>query len=187
MHTTAAKRRLTLSDFIILVAAIAVGFALVRPALSYLEANPVKLMGGAADYAIFYSLLYGTPVLIACSLALVALSLRHPRPSMHRLIRSPGFVVNAAAILGLLVITLHYVGQTLIDPSRAAGTYMHVLSTGLPGEVGYFVIGSLLPLALSGHWRPRPSWTDRVCWLVGILWVIIALLSWSRLYLILWK
>ena len=113
------RRWLRLSDAVILIAATAVGFALVRPALSVLKADPVRLMGGAAEYAIFYGLLYGTPVLVACSLALVGLSMRRPRPPLRRLAWSPGFVVNAAAVLGVFVLLLHYLGQTLIDPRRA--------------------------------------------------------------------
>ena len=69
--------------------------------------------------------------------------------------------------------------------SRAADTYMHVLSTNLPGDVGYFVLGSSLPLVLRRQWRPRPTWTDRLGWLIGMLWVVMALLTWARLYLIL--
>jgi hypothetical protein len=187
MQHSAAERRFTLSDLVVLIAAAAFGFALLKPALSSLAARPIRLTGGAAEYAIFYGLLFGTPVLIASSLTLVALSLRPPRPPLRRLHRWPGFVVNASGILGVSVILVHYLGQTIIDPSRFSGTYMHVLSTGLPGDVGYFVLGSFLPLVLRGQWRPRPTWTDRLGWAIGVLWVAMALLTWSRLYLILMR
>ncbi len=82
---------------------------------------------------------------------------------------------------------MHYVGQTTIDPSRADMTYMHMVSTGLPGDVGYFVVGSLVALALFRRRLRSTSDLDRPGsgWTLGWVWVGMALLSWSRVYLIL--
>jgi hypothetical protein len=93
--------------------------------------------------------------------------------------------MNTAAIAGVFCLSMHYVGQTAIDPSRADMTYMHVVSTALPGDVGYFVVRSLVALALFRRLRPRPIWTDRLCWTLGWIWVGMAILTWSRLYLVL--
>ncbi len=62
-------------------------------------------------------------------------------------------------------------------------TYMHVVSTGLPGDVGFFVVGSLVALALFRRLRPRPVWTDRLGWALGWAWVGMVFLTWSRVYL----
>jgi hypothetical protein len=91
--------------------------------------------------------------------------------------------MNTAAIAGVLCISIHYLGQTAINPGRADGTYMHVFSTGLPGDVGYFVVGSLVALALFRRLRPRPIGTDRFGWVLGWVWVGMAFLTGSRVYL----
>ena len=79
------------------------------------------------------------------------------------------------------------IGQAFLDPGRFPSIYMHVLSTGLPGNVGFFVLGALLPSALRGDCRPRPTWEDRLGWLIGTLWILMALLTYSRLFLYLIK
>jgi hypothetical protein len=181
------KQRFTLIDAVTLIAATAIGLALLRPALSPLKARNMSFAGRWPwlESGIFHGLLYATPVLFAWSVASFALSLRQRRCLFRSISRSPGFVMNAAAIAGVLCISMHYVGQTVIDPSRADTTYMHVVSTGLPGDVGYFVVGSLVALALFRRLRPRPIWTDRLCWTLSWVWVGMAILTWWRLYLVL--
>lgn len=179
------KRRFTLIDAITLIAATAIGLALLRPALSPLKARNMGFFGRWSwlEWSIFHVLLYVTPVLFAWSVASLALSLRQPRRPFRSIARSPGFVINIAAIAGVLCSSMHYVGQTAIDSGRADMIYMHVVSTGLPGDVGYFVVGSLVALALFRRLRPRPIWTDRLGWTLGWVWVGMAILSWSRVYL----
>jgi hypothetical protein len=116
-----------------------------------------------------------------------AVSFRQPRPSIRRLIRGSGFAANFAAIVGAFCVLVHYRWQIAIDPSRVAGTYMHVVSTGLPSAVGYFVVGAFVTLALFGRFRPCPAWTDRLGWCQDVVWIGMVLLSWSRLYLMILK
>ena len=44
MRATAVRRYFMLSDVVVLIAATAIGFALLKPALSYLAANPIRLI-----------------------------------------------------------------------------------------------------------------------------------------------
>lgn len=179
------KRRFTLTDAAILIAATAIGLALLRPALAPLQVRRMGFFGRWPwlESSIFHGLLYVTPVFFALSAASVALSLRQPRRPFRSIARSPGFVLNVSAIAGMLCMFMHYAGQTAIDPGRADMTYMHVVSTGLPGDVGYFVIGAVITLGLFRRLRPRPIWTDRLGWTLGWVWVGMAILTWCRVYL----
>ena len=179
MKSETTQRRLTLSATVVFIAAIGVGLALVRPAVKALGPRPM-VFSNFAEAAVFYGLLYATPLVFACSVATLALSLRPPRPARRQLARRPGFVANAASILGVFVSLVPYIGQTVLDPSRASDIYMHVLSTGLPGNLGFYVIGAMLPLMLGGKYGPYPAWEDRLGWLIGMLWIIMSLLTYSR-------
>jgi hypothetical protein len=175
-----------LVDAVMLVAATAVGLTLLRPALGSAAMVIPSFRGRwlAVESSIFHGLLYGTPILLTWSVTTLALSFRHPRPPIRRLVRRPGFVANASAIAGAALVSMHYMVQTAIDPGRT-GRYMHVMSTGLPAEIGYFVIGSWVALALYRRCRPYPVWTDQLSWALSALWVGMAILTWSRLYLML--
>jgi hypothetical protein len=180
-------RRLTLTDAAVLIAATAVGLTLLRPALNTPRARQPYGNWQKIEYAIHHCQLYGTPILCAWSVATLALSFRQPRPTIRRLVRGPGFVVNSAAIMGAFCVLVHYLCQIAIVPNHRAGTYMHIVSTALPSDVGYFVAGAFLALALFRRFLPGPIWTDRLGWCLGFVWIAMALLSWSRLYLMILK
>jgi hypothetical protein len=157
------------------------------PPLTFLKATPIRVVGGPADRAIFFGLLHGTPVLTAWSVALFAVDLRQPRSPLRRLLRWPGFVVNASSLLGATVILAHDIGDAAIVTGRASVTVVSILSIGLPGEVGDSALGASLAWVLRGRRRPRPFWTDRLGSFVGMVRVFMAFLTWSRLYLILMR
>jgi len=98
------------------------------------------------------------------------------------IVRSPGFVMNMAAIVGALSVSVHYLGQMAASPNLADTTYMRLISSGLPGDVGYFVAGSVVALALFRRLSPRPVWTDNLGCAMGWVWVARAVLAWARLY-----
>jgi hypothetical protein len=168
------KRYFTLVDVVTLIAATAGGLALLRPAL-----DDLKFLGwDSAEIAMsfFHGLLYVPPILIAWSVGVLALSLQRPRPPLSILARSPGFVINAAVLVGLLLAVFDYLTQTRINPP----TYMHVLTLDVPFAVINSVIGSMVALALFRRLWPPPVWTDWLGWSMGLLWVAIALLSSPR-------
>jgi hypothetical protein len=70
---------------------------------------------GLARIGVLHNLLYGTSVLLAWSVACLVFSLRQPRRHLRTVALSPGFVVNAAAIAGVLCTSIHYAGQAAID------------------------------------------------------------------------
>jgi hypothetical protein len=74
MHST-RNRRFTLIDAIALIAATAIGLALLRPALSPLKTRNMTFWGRWPwiESSILHGLLYATPVLFAWSVATLAL------------------------------------------------------------------------------------------------------------------
>jgi hypothetical protein len=184
MHL-AEKRHFTLIDAVALIAATAIGFALARAALTLLTARGMRSLARPRwiQYGALHGMLWTIPVLFALSIAILALSLRQPRPRSRLIIRSPGFVMNIAAISGVFCVSLHHMGEMALDPGRVDVIYVQMVSSRLPGDVGYFVAGSLVALALFGRLRPRPIWTDRLAYSIGWLWVGMTLLHWARVYL----
>src|SRR5262245_48409691 len=132
---TTPKRYFTLVDAIILIAAAAVGLALLRPAFNELKFLGEFMLGKSGWEGIamsfLYRLLYAPPLLIAWSVGTLALSLRQPRPPLHILTRSAGFVVNTAVLVGLLLAFFDYFTQTRIMPR----SYMQRLTLDVPFAV----------------------------------------------------
>jgi hypothetical protein len=176
-----------LFDAVILIAATAGGFALLRPALENLKDLGANVTGdrGLAGIAssLFYGLLYAPPLLMAWSIATLAISLRQPRPPLRMLARSPGFVMNIAVVVALLLVFADSLMPTATNPSG----YMHILTLDVPSAVRNSVIGSIVSLAFFRSFWPRPVWTDRLGWALGLFWVVIALLSWPRAHFFLFS
>jgi hypothetical protein len=175
-------RYFNLSDAIILIAAVAVGLALAKPATDTLAARKPALTGTSVAPPPSCVLLFGTPTLAACALATVGISLRRPRPSLPHLARSPGFIANASGLLGVAFACLHYLVQVLIGFGSAPMKYVHLLALMIPGSVAYFVMGAALAMALRGDWLPRPTWVDWLGWVFGLAWIGLALFSWVKNY-----
>lgn len=178
-------RRFTLFDAMVLVAASAVAFVIVRP----LFVGPLQPYSGWTRYVAFAigGLVTWTPTALA-------LRLRRPRPALRRLSRQPGFAAGVAAtavlMLGLLTVGLlalvrvarqgmaarmgrgggplpGVMGRTP-DPSWWLGVVLHfgVL-------VGPAVIGAWLLLAVSGRRRPTRDWLDLLGRALGTLWIVV--------------
>ncbi len=81
----------------------------------------------------------------------------------------------AMAIEALWIGSLLALGSGFIHASTVV--------VGYAQEVSFAVMGAWIALALSGRWRPEPSWVDRSGCLLGMLWLGVTVLSWSRYYL----
>ncbi len=90
------KRRLTLFDLMVLVAATALGLGMARLyMMDYQAPSPYR----------FLDWLRGPPSCIAFALAIALAGLRlcRPRPKLSRVLQQPGFVASASVILGALI------------------------------------------------------------------------------------
>ncbi len=130
----------------------------------------------AVDTAAYYLFKMTLPFAAGLSLALFALMLLPPRPPWRRLRRRPGFVAGAAAALTVAIGTLllgpfrlmpHLLGVTL----EVDGVLM-IWSVIALHPIGPAVAVSWSTLALTGRWRPSPTWADRLGRLLGVYWLI---------------
>ena len=169
-------RRLNTIDGMILIAAVAVGFGLIRMTLPVNDVPPkvVLIMNG---------MVLVVDCLTASSVACLAIRLRQPRPRLRRLAHQPGFA--ACTVLALTMTTIWLVGHIpvifsigWIRPNFLALIAMH--------GVGFAVLGSWLTLLLMGHWRPSADWFDRVGRALGVVAIMCLLTPWI-LQIMIWR
>ncbi len=180
--TASVRRKFTILDGMILVAAIACGFALRRAFLnsfhgvwviqgeSWLMRNARGLNWAA------------TPFLTMLTPTVLLLRLRRPRPRQIELFRQPGLAAGCAAILPIAMSLACFIRESagrsgeLQDPLSAAGAGLHFQYVG-SYRVGCWVLGSWLALFLSGRRRPERSWIDRIGRILGIGWLVVLVLD----------
>src|SRR4051794_40468327 len=180
---TPARRRLTLLDLLILIAATAAGLSLVRISLNGIAARPLASGAGALTTSyITAAQTYASCLLAAWSPALLALSLRGPRRAFRRVAREPGFIACAAATTGVALhstvcLTQFAMGKLQLDPatvSRITGAFTNYGSL--------MVAGAWLSLALGSRWRTDSSWTGWAGRALGVGWIGLFLLGWLRVF-----
>jgi hypothetical protein len=171
-------RKFTLSDAMILIAALAVGLIPALHNLPYLGALLDHLrreLGGGiwenhrlwfflfgsprlAERITFGTLLELIPFLVCWTAALLGMRLRQPRPRWRDLTRQPGLWSCAAPLVALFAFPWWaYFGIRL----------PRII---VPGAVGV----AWVVLALSQQWRPERSWIDRAGRMTGLVWLAMA-------------
>lgn len=210
---TAAERRFSISDGLILIAAVALGLAGVRgwqnPSWCSYQIGFYPGPGAPAsfDRVFVYQLSVGIswtiPFAMALSLAMLAIRLRRPRPSLRRVVRQPGTIACAAALAAILFRLLEesfcWVLGYLTRPQSAvhlpSPPFVRFDNPGFhPPPAQWFRNGVLetfpilvspsLALAIaagwivlrtSGRWRPATGWIDRSSRLLGWYWIGLAI------------
>ncbi len=176
------RRRFTLLDAIVLVAATAAGLGLAREGMTGPAMARLSFENGLIERPLYFGAIVMTALLATWSPAALILAARGPRRSWKRLARRSGFLLNASAIAAVLVIALRYGLQAAISTNRGPTLVMHTLSVGLPSEVGLFVAGAAFALLLLGRPGPAPTWIDRLAFALGISWVVLTGLTWVRFF-----
>lgn len=168
-------RTLTLFDAMSLVAATAIGIAIVRAAQPGLR----SLYGDSIGRWVASS----SPFVTLWMLTALGLRLLPPRPPLRRLARRPGmvacFIVVVYATWTCATIGLRTLSGSL--PPRF--DFWPYLVSSLGHEVGAALPAAWLTLAFSGRWRPEPSWFDRMGrvlggYLVVMFWVVPIIAAW---------
>jgi hypothetical protein len=177
------RRGFRLGDGMILIASIAVGFALCRSTLqSFLPAPPRRMLAASSFQTVRDSLLYLPPILAPCTFACLLIRMRGPRPPRRELFEYVGTAATASAALIILIRTV--VMTVLV----AAGTRTDFIASpiGLSSidEPGCGVLGAWSLLLLGGRWRLERSWIDWLGSGLGALWVAIAIAWWLAFGLI---
>ena len=179
---TTPRRRFTMLDAMILVAATAAGCALCRPVWT----RTVQDFDGRAT-----RYLYGGSMIAACfltplSLALLVFRSRSPRPSNRKLRRQPGLmaclvVMLAWALTGCLA-AWEWVREIapwpqLAGPWRGSPMSLSEAIDFTTTTAGWMVAAAWFALAVARAHRPEPSWIDRAGRIVGAGWIAIAVLT----------
>lgn len=162
------RRRFTITDAMVLIAATALGMALMR--VVYEDGLGPR----SRDYVRW--LLRGPPTCLAASvaLALIILRMRRPRPRGRRLVIQPGFVASVASLVALIVgigCSAFFQAVHTVLPGQ---TFAYPLAVHWAWGIGPcpgFVLGACLGLWLSGRWAPERSWIDRAGRALGLFWI----------------
>ena len=172
--STPARRRFTLADVMIVVAAAAFGLMLERVLLTNM--SPF----GALEARLWTrkAFLQASPFLIVASPALLALRMRQPRPSPRRLFRQPGTVACLVVAADVLIHGLFLIARTFLGSITASsfhfGTEFYFFSTLYSGRsiaVAWALMG------LTSIWRPEANWIDRAGRTFGVVMIIVWVLS----------
>ncbi len=176
-----SRRQFTITDAMVLIAALAAGFAAMR--LLYAD--------GLAPSRTYVSgwILQGPSTCLAFSLAvaLIGLRLRQPRPRRQRLVIQPGFVASVATVVSILVGGGCSVFYMLIHTLGPGETYAY------PVRVHWgwgtftcpsFLLGAWISLWLTGLWAAEPSWIDRAGRALGLFWIVSV--PWNLVAPIIW-
>jgi hypothetical protein len=178
-------RRSALVDAMILVAALSVGCLAIRATLPTLDSMKSNLSraqspGMRRFQALQFGLSAFIPYLSVLTPALLILRLRQPRPTLRHVGRQPGMVACTAATIAMAIET-RWIGSLIWVGSGFI--HAETVFVGYAQQVSFAVVGAWIALALSGRWRPEKSWIDRSGRLIGWVWVVVTILSWSRYYL----
>jgi hypothetical protein len=181
--TASARRRLTLFDLLVLIAATSLGLALFRISRSGIAARPVAAYAGAlaASY-ITVAQTYASCFLTPWSAAILALSLRQPRASFRRVAQGPGFIACATATVGAVLFTTlsvaqYAVGRQSFDPANASR-----IISALGSYTSLMVAGGWMALGLASAWRAETSWIGWAGRLLGVSWIGLFLIGWLRAF-----
>ena len=173
------RRKFSVADGMVFVAATAVGFSLVRVHFRSIETLLAAMRGlivpgrdrvaGAA------------PLLASWTAALLVLRLRTPRPPLRRLLRSPGFSACAAATFGVLLCVASTALELGVPPvfiPSVPGSAIFFYSQRMVGYASVAVAWAWASLALARSWRRdrEGDWRERLGRLLGWGWLLLFVL-----------
>jgi hypothetical protein len=173
------RERLTIADTLVLVAVTALGLLGVRFAFKLgLLDKEIFRNSPPGRMSIESLIIFGGPVLVAWTLAVLILSLWQSWPSLRHVARCPGFIACVMVVVALVDRGTYCAIRVATDGgpinSRISLHLANSLLT-LPEFVGLLISGAWLALVLSGKWRRRPTGVDRVGCLLGLCWLAIFL------------
>jgi hypothetical protein len=172
------KRRFTLIDAMILIAATALGLALDlwmrrKPVFSRV---PHTAWLSSLYYALEPWLSTGGCVALFWTLAVLPLRLRKPRPTRRRLWRQPGVIACSAAGLAALLSVVSSIPEGLGPPNLGEDWsfwYGLAVAATASGANGPAIAVAWTVLTLSGAWRAEASWIDRLGRGLGVIWFLL--------------
>ncbi len=174
--TPRPSRKVTILDGMILVAAVACGFALRRgtegPSEGVIE--PTNWFGRNTREPVRAVL----PFLLTLTPAVLLMRLQRPRPRWPKLARQPGMAACCAAIMPIALTLLALAHERWTrDPSSDEFAWAWVVNSYVLTEggaiAGVWVLGAWLALGLSGRRRAERSGIDRLGRTIGVGWLLV--------------
>jgi hypothetical protein len=170
-------RRLSISDILIAIAAVALGMLILRAYLPG-HANRLRyLFTGSGDptgLSRCHEWAYGpvSCLVVPLMAAVIVMRLRRPRPRRGRLVDQPGLVA-CVAVIASLIPGLIWIATICHRPGfQRAGGFQQVWYIAIRWADSA-VLGSWLALAMSRRWRPEQSWIDRTGRALGLYWILL--------------
>jgi hypothetical protein len=166
-------RKATLGDGLILIAAIAVSFAVTRsvlqdPLLRWYLLDKISRVGVVHRLVTYVALIF--------TLSYFAIRLRRPRPPLREIFRQPGMIACSAVGVSIAF------GFLLLLPRLVTILFGSVYpQTPLSQIVGFTVsnmlfahaiAGAWLTLWLSGSWKAEAGWIDWLGRVLGCFWIL---------------
>jgi hypothetical protein len=195
-------RRMTLVDAMVLVAAAAVGFAVVQVVFKVLVGGspwvPENLfVFSAQGWTAFDVVVRATdllalilPIVAAWTVSVPVLRLRKPRRRWRQVASEPGTVACLAALAATIWSALASAFALALDFSLPRGQQAPTIDwfywlrrwviNRVFVDIGLAVTITWMILAASGRWRRAGDWLDRLGRVLGIAWLIIGLVWYCR-------
>jgi hypothetical protein len=123
-------------------------------------------------------IIFGGPVLVAWTLAVLILSLWQSWPTLRHVARRPGFIACVMVVVALVDRGTYFAIRVTTEGGPINDRIsLHLANSllTLPEFVGLLISGAWLALVLSGKWSRRPTGVDRVGCLLGLCWLAIFL------------
>lgn len=164
-------RPLAILDGMVIVAAVACGVALARTIAR--DAGPWPWFDASLDVA-----RPGSYFLLPPTLALIALRLRRPRPSLRRVLIQPGMAACCAVAVITAVDAVSWLIYGLQVGSEGRVDFVARYWRGNWGHPAWGVAAVCLALVLGRRWRRERGWIDGFGRLLGVLWMLTLLCDW---------
>ncbi len=167
---TRPARKMTLLDLMILVAAMALGFKIVRdivPGVAHMVPTGPDFWFLMPRWLMNASILIlaSWPLPAMVTIALLLIRIRAPRPTLRRLARQPGFVAG----LAVTMISLCNALMLLAAGLRVGETTDLYPFTAIP--IGAAVLVAWVTLLSVGRWNPQHDFLDRAGRVLGCYWI----------------
>lgn len=166
----------TIFDVMVVIVGMAIGLC----AWKGFASTPIMSASHDSIQWYYFQALGATALLAPMSLTLLVLSLRQPRPRMHRLVQEPAVIVGLATLFILIINTaLLFAVVALLGSNTAIFGQGKVLyfCKMLTEQVGMSIAVAWLIRAVGGRRRSRKTWLDIPGWALGACWISLAIVS----------
>ena len=180
-----SPRRFTVDDAMLFIAALALGTFAIRstfpdPSILWSKLIRDDPPGYWYSWLLQVSLSAVTIYLVFLTPAMLVARLRKPRPGLRRVGRQPGWIACVIVTVALALDSVRIASRW----SQGNGIlWIPTLLVDYAQHVGFAVMGGCVVLMVSGRWRSEPGWVDRMGRLLGITWIAVAVLAWTRYWL----